>query len=505
MTAMLRFLSALRRMELLIFLPALTLGAFWFGGEAAVVVVALAVPTAMLAAGLIADTGRGPRAPGGGLIAAMDAVLADTAGLGAGLGRTTGCFVIQFDDPAWLVDRHGRAAQMEILASCNDRIRGAMRFGDVLTVLEDGSLVVMLAPVFRLDLETMVQIAGRIQSVVHQPMLPGSGTGSGSGHVTCSIGFCQGRQAPAPTGRSLLDAAQIAVDEARRHGPGAIRAFSADMARVRASRDALRDGMARALEDGQIRAHFQPQLSTDTGGISGMEALARWYHPERGCLLPGEFLPAIEGTGLSERLSQVMLAEAMTALQDWDRAGFAVPTVSVNFSAAELGDPRLPDRLKWELDRFDLCAERLTIEVLETVVATSENDMIAVNIAALAAMGCGIDLDDFGTGHASITSIRRFALRRLKIDRSFVTGVDGDREQQKLVAAVLALAERLDLETLAEGVETAAEHAMLAQLGCRHVQGYVVARPMPFEEATHWMRRHLARVAAPPLIGQRAR
>ena len=116
--------------------------------------------------------------------------------------------------------------------------------------------------------------------------------------------------------------------------------------------------------------------------------------------------------------------------------------------------------------------------------------MIVANIAAIAQMGCGVDLDDFGTGHASITSIRRFAVRRLKIDRSFVTRVDEDREQQKIVSAILSMAERLEMETIAEGVETQGEHAMLSQLGCNHVQGYGLARPMAFEETVEWMHRY---------------
>lgn len=493
-TTLMRLLAGFGRAEVLVFVPALTLGAFWYGGEGAMLLTALVVPAVVLVAGLTVALG-GSRSRG--LVAELDRVLADKDGL----GRTTGCFVIQFDDPAGLIERHGRSTQTEILARCNDRIRGAMRFGDTLTVLEDGSLAIMLAPVFRLDVETMIQIAARIQGVVQQPIDLRIGTV----HVSCSIGLCQAKRAPETTGRSMLDAAQIAVDEARRHGPGAIRAFSLDMARAKASRDALRDGMEQALAEGQIKAHFQPQLSTDTGEVSGMEALARWHHPHRGCLMPGDFLPTIEANGLSAQLSQVMLREALVALSSWDRAGIVVPTVSVNFSAAELGDPHLPERLKWELDRFDLTADRLTIEVLETVVATSQSDTITVNIAALAALGCGVDLDDFGTGHASITSIRRFALRRLKIDRSFVTSVDVDREQQKMIAAVLSLAERLGLETVAEGVETAAEHAMLAQLGCGHVQGYAVARPMPLEEASAWLERMAIRACLPPLLTSRAR
>jgi EAL domain-containing protein (putative c-di-GMP-specific phosphodiesterase class I) len=414
-------------------------------------------------------------------------------------GRNTGCVVIQFDDLADLLDRHGRSAQAEVLARCEDRIRGALRMGDLVAQLQGGSFAIVLTPVRRLDLETMVQMAARLQEAITAPI----SLGAAQIYVTCSIGFCIGGRSPEATGRSLLDAAQVAADEASRHGPGAIRAYSADMTRKRAARDAMRDQIEGALENGQIRPHFQPQISTDTGEISGFEALARWHHPDRGCLAPSEFLPALEGNDLTERLGEVMLFHAMTALTDWDRKGFRVPTVSVNFAASELRNPRLPERLKWELDRFDLTPDRLTIEILETVIANSDNDMVVSNIAALAALGCGIDLDDFGTGHASITTIRRFAVRRLKIDRSFVTRVDQDREQQKLVSAIVSLSERLGLETLAEGVETAGEHAMLSQLGCGHVQGYGLARPMPFDEATEWIGRHAARQDRIPRIGLR--
>lgn len=427
----------------------------------------------------------------------LDAILRDRS---QG-GRQTGCFVLQFDDTSWLCDRHGRVRQSEILAASIARLRGAMRPGDMLFPLEDGSLVVVLAASQRLDLEGMVRIAGRMQLVVQQPI----SLDSGSAQVTCCIGFCHAMQVDAESGTALFEAAQVAVDEAKLHGPGAMRSFSPDLARARAARDELRAGFAAAIEGGQIRAHFQPQLSTDSGAVSGMEALARWHHPELGCLPPGQFLPAIEGTDMMDLLGREMLDQSLAALVQWDRAGFRVPSVAVNHSARELRDPQLPERLGWALDRHGLSPSRLTVEVLESVVASQGDDIIARNIARIADMGCGVDLDDFGTGNASITSIRNFALRRLKIDRSFVRGVDTDRGQQRLVTAVLSLAEQLGLETLSEGVETQGEHAMLAQLGCGHVQGYAIARPLPAEDVALWLTGHRDRLQAALRIGVRAR
>ena len=497
--------AQLRRAELMVFLPAVTLAAFWLGGEQSLILVALIAPMVFALAGAFRFhdqpgyqvDGLGGLALRPQIITALDRSLEDAALT----GRGTACLVVQFDNIETFLDRHGRAAQTEVLTRSAERLIGALRQGDSVARLEGGGFAVALAPQRRLDLEGLVQMAARLQSALSEPV----SIDATRLYVSASLGFVLSQQLPGRSGAELLDAAQVAADEASRQGPGAIRAYAPDMARKRADRDALRDMLEVALSEGQIKAHFQPQLSTNTGLISGFEALARWHHPERGVVPPSEFLQAIEEAGLSESLGDVMLNQALAALVRWDRAGFSVPSVGVNFCAAELRNPRLVEKLQWELDRFDLRPERLSIEILETVVASTDNDMVVRNIAALARLGCGIDLDDFGTGHASITTIRRFDVRRLKIDRSFVMRVDEDREQQKMVAAILSLAERLGLETLAEGVETAGEHAMLAQLGCDHVQGFGIARPMPFEQTLDWISQHSARLPNLQRIGHRAR
>lgn len=496
----------LRRPEVLVFLPAMTLAAFWFGGERLLALIALALPMVLVLAGAFHLREAAPPPLPDGLsglalrpqiVSALDEVLRDAPVT----GLTTACLVVQFDDADVVLDRHGRAAQTEVLARSIERICAALRQGDTLARLEGGGFAVALHAVRRLDLEVLVQLAARLQAAVAPPI----SIDAVRVYVTCSIGFCLAARAPAPTGRALLDAAQVAADEARRSGPGAIRAYAPEMARKRSDRDALREELEMALDEGQIRPWFQPQICTDTGALSGFEALARWHHPERGLLQPAEFLAQLSEAGLAERLGEVMLYQSMNALKQWDRAGFTVPTVGVNFSAMELRNPRLVDKLRWELDRFELTPDRLSIEILETVVAETDNDIVVHNIAALANLGCGIDLDDFGTGHASITNIRRFAVRRLKVDRSFITHVDDDRDQQRMISAILSLAERLGLETLAEGVETPSEHAMLAQLGCGHVQGFGIARPMPFDDTLEWMTRHRAKQAETLRISHRAR
>jgi EAL domain-containing protein (putative c-di-GMP-specific phosphodiesterase class I) len=199
-----------------------------------------------------------------------------------------------------------------------------------------------------------------------------------------------------------------------------------------------------------------------------------------------------------------MLYHSLASLKKWDARGLDVPMVGVNFASDELRNPKLVDKIRWELDRFDLAPGRLAVEILETVVEDTDNDIITRNIGGLAQLGCAIDLDDFGTGHASIANIRRFAVGRIKIDRSFIENVDNDAEQQRMVAAILTMAERLDLDTLAEGVETIGEHSMLAQLGCGHIQGFGLARPMPFADTLDWIGKHREKLPLTPLAGRQA-
>lgn len=486
-----RLYTGLLGTEAMILLPALTLAAYWLGGERALTALAITLPLLLLAARALhpalGSAGRNGLVPLSTLTAALDRVLDAVVES----GRTTACLVLRLDGAEALLASRGRAAQAAILARVGERLCEALRQGDRVSRLDTGDFVIALGAVNRLELDSALNLATRLQQAITLPIaLEGDRL-----YLTGSIGFCLAAQMPQPrSGRRLMEAAQIAAEEAARHGPAAVRAFALDMVHSRADRDAYRAELKTALEEGQIRAWFQPQICTRTGAVTGCEALVRWQHPLRGLVPPAEFLPAVEAAGLSERLAEIMLSHALMALSGWDSAGLDVPRVAVNFSAGELRNPHLAERIRQELARFDLTPGRLSVEVLETVMAEGEDDVIARNIGALAAMGCGIDLDDFGTGPSAISNLRRFRVHRIKIDRSFVTRMDEDRSQQTMVAAILAMAERLGIEVLAEGVETPGEHALLAQLGCQHVQGFGIARPMPPEDARDWIARHRSRL-----------
>lgn len=502
-----RMAVRLRRPENLAFLPALTLGAFWVWGEDMLVLTALGLPLLYLMSGAFKVDAMPPlgAAQDGmtglllrdGLVGTLESIVAS----GAQGGQATACLVLHLDEARVLTDHHGHAARAEVLRRTAERLQDVMRVGDVIARLEGDSFAVALAPVARADLESVLQVAARLQSAVAAPIA----VDSARIHVTASIGFCLSARRPGTNGKALLEAAEVAAADALAHGPGAIRAWSPEMQRAHADRSELRAELEGALESGQIRAYFQPQVSTDTGQISGFEALARWDHPTRGMVPTCEFLPLIDQAGLSERLNERMVFETLTALSDWDAAELDIPKVSINFTQEDLSNPRLPERLKWELDRFGLTPGRVTVEVLETVVASVGNEVVVRNLAELGRMGCGIDLDDFGTGHASIAAIHRFGVRRIKIDRSFVTRMNEDPGQRRMVSAILSMAERLGLDTLAEGVESTGEHALLSQLGCGHVQGFGIGKPMRFEVTGAWIQRHRARqMDAAPRIGKRA-
>ena len=498
-----RLLKWLHGPHMLAFLPALSLAGFWLGGEAGLLTVALLLPLLYLTLGRRGDALHPvePRSILPGLAdAAMAQDMADQMLLRArAASLATGCLMLEAEGLETVARRAGSETAEELRDLLLTRLRGLLRRDDIAVRTGDSRFMVLFGPSLRLDLEALLALADRMQRGLEEP----AETATGVHYISVAIGFCgMNRLKDGASGARLIEAAQIALTEALANGPSAIRAWTETMRAERSARQSLLHEVDRALAKGQIQPWFQPQLCTSTGRISGVEALARWIHPERGIVPPGQFLPALEAAGQMDRLGEVILQHSLTALRGWDDQGLDIPRVSVNFSAAELRNPHLLDRFRWELDRFGLPPARLGVEVLETVIADCPEGVVARNIMGLSRLGCQIDLDDFGTGHASITALRRFPVNRLKIDRSFVSRVDRDEDQQRMMAAILGLAERLNLQTLGEGVEGLGEHALLAQLGCDHVQGFGVARPMAAAALADWARAHARRIAEAPNLGR---
>lgn len=489
----------------LAFVPALSLGAFWIGGERALVATALGLPLLFAGTGLLGIRFFGvtgmPHQTGGQL--AKDQFqheLGKMFDTSVRKGEAAACIFVALDNYTDILDQHGAAAANHIAEQFITRILSVIRSHDIATRVGENKVQIGLRPARQLDLEACIQMSGRIQAMIEEPVLL-NGTAI---YASCSVGFCLSSGLPDSTVRDWAEAAENALIEAQQNGPSTIRAYSANTRRRSRVRANLRKEFQTAMDNGEIRPWFQPQISTDTGRVTGFEALARWEHPQKGVLSPHVFLPFAEQAELMERLGQTVRHHAFSAMRAWDRAGIIVPRIGVNFSSEELRDPGLMDRLKWELDQFDLTPDRLAVEVLETVFSRRPDDVITRNVTGLAALGCCIDLDDFGTGHASIASIKRFNVARIKIDRSFVARADQDPGQQQMASAILTMAERLGVETLAEGVETPGEHALMAQLGCDHVQGFGIGKPMPAENVPDWITAHSNKTAAVPKVGRQS-
>lgn len=501
-----RLFALLTSPPALAFVPAFSLAAYWFGGEGALLVVASLLPALYLVSGGMGGhfghlnrpdhikSGLLSRAPMSDHCKSVWTEASDH-------GLQSCAYVLEVEDFSGLVERYGPAAGDTIVKRIGERLAGVIRDDDVVGQIGDARFAVCASPTRQLSLELCIQLASRIQVAAEEPIsIDGTVV-----YCDVCIGFCQHSRTPENKSSTWLEAACIALQSAQARGASSIRAYSDQMHQERKNRQTLSEDVTAALESGEIVPWFQPQICTDTGRITGVEALARWVHPVRGVIPPATFLPAIESANLLERLAEVMMYHSFRALKQWDAAGIDVPQVGVNFAGSELSNPRLLEKIKWDLDRFELSPERLAVEVLETVVASAPDDIITRNINALGELGCRIDLDDFGTGNASIASIRRFAVSRIKIDRSFVMKADRDPDQQRMISAILTMAERLEVETLAEGVETVGEHVLLAQLGCDHVQGFGIARPMPFAQMADWINAHNAKKVEVPEILQSRR
>lgn len=285
-----------------------------------------------------------------------------------------------------------------------------------------------------------------------------------------------------------LEHAGLAEAEARRDRHRRWRAYDPAMLAAVRERDGLRRDLAEALAEDGLTVHYQPFVDLSTGRVVGFEALVRWDHPARGRLAPGDFIPLAEDTGLIGQLGNWILRRAvrdvagLRCLPGGDRIH-----MSVNISAQQLADPRFVEEVCVALRTAGLPPAALALEVVESTVLDRAGDVAVLR--ALRAQGIMLAIDDFGTGHSALSYLLDLPFQALKIDRSFVTEIAGDPRRVGLVRAIVGIAESLGLTVIAEGIETAADRAVLAAAGCRFGQGYLFSRPVPLAEAQELLGR----------------
>ena len=283
---------------------------------------------------------------------------------------------------------------------------------------------------------------------------------------------------------TLLQHADVAMYVAKRSGT-VCEIYDEGLDEYSPERLGLAAELRRAIADGEVVLAYQPKLDVATGAVRGVEALVRWKHPERGLVMPGEFLPIIENTELIGPLTWHVLDVAVADAASWHRAGLELE-VAVNLSARSIGDPELVSRVQHTLDRHGLPADLLELELTESAVL-GDHAQASATLEALRDLGVTLAVDDFGTGYASISYLTTLPLDVLKIDRSFVGVLRTDRTAAAVVGFTMDLARHLGLRVVAEGVEDEPTLDALRDLRCDQAQGWLISRPMFAEDLLIWL------------------
>jgi diguanylate cyclase (GGDEF)-like protein len=396
-------------------------------------------------------------------------------------GDAVALFLLDLDRFKEINDTLGHRVGDRILRLAAERMERTLRPGDVVARLGGDEFAVLL-PVVR-DAQAAREIATRILAALEAPFT----VGETPIHLEASIGIALHPQHAGDFER-LLQRADVAMYLAKSEHT-AIETYSVERDTNSRNRLGLLGALRRAVDRRELELHYQPKIRVEDGAVAGVEALVRWRHPTRGLVLPDEFIPLAERSGLMPRLTDLVISLALAQLAEWRRQGLRLP-VAVNVSMRDLLDGGFADRLGSLLRHFGVPAHLLCLEITERVLM-ADGATAADTLTELDTLGVRISLDDFGTGYSSLVLLKRLPVREIKVDRSFVArlGQEGADEDTSIVRSIIDLGHSLGLSVVAEGVESAAGLARLRELGCDRAQGWHVSQALPPAEATSWLRR----------------
>jgi diguanylate cyclase (GGDEF)-like protein len=400
-------------------------------------------------------------------------------------GELLAVFFLDLDRFKVINDSLGHSAGDQLLVGLSQRLAVCLRPEDTIARLGGDEFAVLLEDVK--DASAVTSVAERLGAELQRPFL----FQERELFVTVSIGIAL-TISRRTTPEEILRDADLAMYHAKARGKARYELFDKSMNKPAHDRLGLELDLRHAISHGDFALHYQPVVEIESGRIAEVEALVRWNHPQRGMLLPADFVGLTEETGLIVPLGRWIMTEACRQLRQWQTAGAAGSSLvmSVNLSARQLQHPHLVEDVARALEETHIDPGTLRLEITETVVMQEAPSTLA-KLEALKRLGVRLAIDDFGTGYSSLGYLKRFPVDTLKIDRSFVKGIGRVVEDTAIVRAVITVAKSLGLDVTAEGIENDSQLAELRTLGCNRGQGYLFAKPLPADRVTELL------VAAP--------
>jgi len=396
----------------------------------------------------------------------------------AGRGRSAlSLLLLDIDNFKEINDSFGHQVGDVLLRQIGPRLRERLEVGNMIARLGGDEFAILLPGA---DVAHASRVAHSLLRALEPPFL----SEEHALEVTASIGIAASPD-HGTAAETLLQRADVAMYAAKRSG-GSYAVYRAEDDPYDARRLVLRAELRGALERREIILFYQPQVAVATGKVTGLEALARWQHPERGWVPPAEFIPVAERMGLIKPLTAHLIELALMQSRAWEKVSITVP-LAINVSMRNLLDPRFPQMLEDTIASSGVDAARIKLEITESAVM-AEPARVLETMHRLRSGGVRFSIDDFGTGYSSLTYLQRLPVEEIKIDRSFVGQLAKDEGSAAIVRATIELAGSLGLEVVAEGVEDEATLQILMQLGCSTAQGYHISRPLPVEEIAGWIR-----------------
>ena len=401
--------------------------------------------------------------------------------------RVAAVIILDLDRFKTINDTLGHNQGDALLQTVAQRLQSCVREGDTVARWGGDEFVVVLA-----DMAHDSDILAVAQEILHtlaQPIVLQGQTLTGCASMGVSVYPRDGKSV-----EELLRHADAAMYRAKEQGGNSMVFFTAEMSESIADRMHMEAGLRRAVEHNELRLHFQPIVQLATGYVVSAEALLRWHDPERGVVSAAQFIRIAEETGLIIPIGRWVLQQACQQAKTWQEQGLGSIPVAVNLSARQFNAPLLEATIAQALASTQCPADLLHLEITESMLIANVEQALQT-MQRISDMGVQLSIDDFGTGYSSLNYLRRFPVAKLKMDRSFVRDIHVDANGTVIVDAILTLAQKMGLRTVAEGVQTVEHFAFLQARGCDECQGYYIATPLDADEFVRFVRLQLERIS----------